>query len=88
MTDSEQPRDLIDYQTAERIGFATAEQLADSIDAARKDGGAGVIRLAFPHWDIFAAGASVRFYSKPPNFSGRVRYSPTTDVYVLGEVAK
>ena len=35
--------DMHDYETGERIGAATDEQLAASIAAARTDGGAGVI---------------------------------------------
>lgn len=36
---------LYNYQTGERIRPATAEEGADSIDAARLDGGAGVIEV-------------------------------------------
>ena len=87
MTDSE-PRDLIDYETGETVGPATAEQLADSIEAARTDGGAGVIRLRIPHWDVYDGDSLVRFYSEPVNLPGCVTYSAATDAYVLGEEAK
>jgi len=35
--------DLIDYNTLEIIRTATADELRDSIEAAKTDGGAGVI---------------------------------------------
>lgn len=37
--------DLMDYETAERIREATPEELAASIAAAERDGGAGVIMV-------------------------------------------
>jgi hypothetical protein len=36
---------LYDYKTGERLGPATAAQLAESITAAKQDGGAGVISV-------------------------------------------
>ena len=36
---------LCDYQTGESIRPATADERAESIDAARHDGGAGVIEI-------------------------------------------
>ena len=36
---------LCDYETAETIRPATAEERAESIDAAQWDGGAGVIEV-------------------------------------------
>lgn len=36
---------LYDYATGEEIRNATAEELAASIDAAKHDGGAGVIEV-------------------------------------------
>lgn len=37
------PPTLYDYRTADALRVATLEELAESVDAARYDGGAGVI---------------------------------------------